>query len=1075
MKNTTNVFLKGMTSDMHPLTTSQQEYTDALNATLITFNGNEQMMQNDMGNTRIQDSKTGNIMGLREGFIPIGMKEHGGIMYIASVNNKGEGEIGIIPSPVITYQPQDGQESEINFNWIADNDESPIFTICDKELNPEEIFVIDLQDPIDKKISSLTKQRLYIPHLIAITPNGEKDITPQVAIESDHSKDNWWFKTTISDIDLEVLNQPVEKESDDSEIKLVNFLSYPKIQSGKLGIKFTKENIKEFNLAPNGKNEKLYPVLQYIEEGGKRHYYSVIYGVQYKTDSQVEIDKLQFSYNIENSNQSGQSEDIIIGRSQKIPKVLFTRIAPADFYKSDYDTLMLDRFPELKKLNKGDIVRITSRDGTRQQTVTVINIYTNPNRIQFNDNLICASYAGQYIFYYNISRTVNKWGQDIQYISKLKYINWPSSDTEYDNDSSELYVIDLGYDFNKWINLKIKYWYRDWNKPLGEFTMNYNPYYMDTLGQYIINRYWKPHVFSNGKTEFVQSRDIYGDIQKQYIDIYTIKPGEAIEKKTDLENPDISAGSQYRNFTSDDSQLKDLISGPLRYEKTFKNLISNEQQQLQLDSNTTYLRQDGISSGIIYQTGKLNKVYFSINIYELISPSQFYNLTNTAARSPLTETGKIVLDGTLEVYIDDNTSPTYSNTVYLQAYPYVNGTDGSAFYKGRTPRRDGWGIITEYHDCNIDYSINNQSISLNNPIELSSDTKVKLVFNIKSIKTKTLQHFSKNREHNLHVDIKDIRLRIKTTFNGECTISVPKLSECYVRPQVNAYVAILSENNEVDECPAYVDESNNWYPIKIDYSNNLLKLPNQLHISNTPANGYYNPYSRINTPSSFSLNNLEYFRKSTDGINVVLKKDEFYLFHNNESSISYLINGDLVENSCIIHPENTQNYCIESRKGSRVLRNNNFYRSIGIYKLIGDIKYNISQQPAYGILDLNNLSIDGIDIKNCCFQSVYCYAEDTVSPSPQSYHDCIYIDNNYKGLKGFRCFPIPEYGYQDCGEIVDTSRSIRKNYVYEKNTSELYEDYNGNKIDFLKDELGNEIRFRITQQYTGDDVYPNNT
>lgn len=44
MKNTTNVFLKGMTSDMHPLTTSQQEYTDALNATLITFNGNEQMM-----------------------------------------------------------------------------------------------------------------------------------------------------------------------------------------------------------------------------------------------------------------------------------------------------------------------------------------------------------------------------------------------------------------------------------------------------------------------------------------------------------------------------------------------------------------------------------------------------------------------------------------------------------------------------------------------------------------------------------------------------------------------------------------------------------------------------------------------------------------------------------------------------------------------------------------------------------------------------------------------------------------------------------------------------------------------
>ena len=90
MKTTTNVFLGGLTTDMHPLTTPQQNLTDALNATLITFNGNEQMLQNDMGNTRIQDSKTGNIMGLREGFIPVGMEEHGGIMYIASVNKENQ-------------------------------------------------------------------------------------------------------------------------------------------------------------------------------------------------------------------------------------------------------------------------------------------------------------------------------------------------------------------------------------------------------------------------------------------------------------------------------------------------------------------------------------------------------------------------------------------------------------------------------------------------------------------------------------------------------------------------------------------------------------------------------------------------------------------------------------------------------------------------------------------------------------------------------------------------------------------------------------------------------------------------
>lgn len=57
-----------------------------------------------MGNTMIQDSTTGNIMGLRDGFVPVGMKEYGGILYIASFNPQTqEGQLGTIPSPVINY------------------------------------------------------------------------------------------------------------------------------------------------------------------------------------------------------------------------------------------------------------------------------------------------------------------------------------------------------------------------------------------------------------------------------------------------------------------------------------------------------------------------------------------------------------------------------------------------------------------------------------------------------------------------------------------------------------------------------------------------------------------------------------------------------------------------------------------------------------------------------------------------------------------------------------------------------------------------------------------------------------
>ena len=159
MQQTSNTFLKGLNSDMHPLTTSQQEYIDAVNATLITYNGNEQMLQNDMGNTRIQDAKTGNIMGLREGFIPLGIKEHGGIMYIASINKEGKGEIGTIPSPVIKYnqkkyiKPQD-------FTYQSENEiytsKSELFKLIDDDkVNTGEKFVVVLDTPNTETVSFL--------------------------------------------------------------------------------------------------------------------------------------------------------------------------------------------------------------------------------------------------------------------------------------------------------------------------------------------------------------------------------------------------------------------------------------------------------------------------------------------------------------------------------------------------------------------------------------------------------------------------------------------------------------------------------------------------------------------------------------------------------------------------------------------------------------------------------------------------------------------------------------------------------------------------------------------------------
>ena len=89
-----NTFNEGMVLDNHPLMTPNTVLTDALNATLVTMNGNEMVLQNDMGNARVENAK------LPPGCIPIGMKEYGGIIYIACYNPlTNKGQIGCFPSP----------------------------------------------------------------------------------------------------------------------------------------------------------------------------------------------------------------------------------------------------------------------------------------------------------------------------------------------------------------------------------------------------------------------------------------------------------------------------------------------------------------------------------------------------------------------------------------------------------------------------------------------------------------------------------------------------------------------------------------------------------------------------------------------------------------------------------------------------------------------------------------------------------------------------------------------------------------------------------------------------------------
>ena len=89
-----NSFQDGLIMDFAPSATQANCMTSALNATLLTLNGNEMSLQNDMGNARVETAR------LPDGYIPVGTCEFGDIIYIVSYNPlTNKSQIGCFPSP----------------------------------------------------------------------------------------------------------------------------------------------------------------------------------------------------------------------------------------------------------------------------------------------------------------------------------------------------------------------------------------------------------------------------------------------------------------------------------------------------------------------------------------------------------------------------------------------------------------------------------------------------------------------------------------------------------------------------------------------------------------------------------------------------------------------------------------------------------------------------------------------------------------------------------------------------------------------------------------------------------------
>lgn len=169
-----NKFGKGLVMDFSPENTGNEVLTNALNATLLTFNGNELSLQNDMGNARVETAF------LPEGYIPVGTCEYGGIIYIVSYNPlEDKSQIGCFPSPernissdeigtlnqTITYK--DFQEENENGNVNGNIKHLSKYVLLKEDnLNPGDKFIIQTGENIyEEKL-----QDLYIDDKLVENP-----------------------------------------------------------------------------------------------------------------------------------------------------------------------------------------------------------------------------------------------------------------------------------------------------------------------------------------------------------------------------------------------------------------------------------------------------------------------------------------------------------------------------------------------------------------------------------------------------------------------------------------------------------------------------------------------------------------------------------------------------------------------------------------------------------------------------------------------------------------------------------------------------------------------------------------
>lgn len=183
----TSTFNDGLNKDFNPVLTPNTVMSDCLNGTIVTYNGNEFALQNDMGNYKFTYGS------LNDGYVPIGIKEHANILYIVSYNPiEDKVEIGSFPSMKTVSNSNLKNTDNKNFGIELNSDTFQYYTVLsenssivmlsditdDFELNPGDAYIISGENT--KFINNWKHTSVYV-----LTENNKLyDITSLVEISN---------------------------------------------------------------------------------------------------------------------------------------------------------------------------------------------------------------------------------------------------------------------------------------------------------------------------------------------------------------------------------------------------------------------------------------------------------------------------------------------------------------------------------------------------------------------------------------------------------------------------------------------------------------------------------------------------------------------------------------------------------------------------------------------------------------------------------------------------------------------------------------------------------------------------